>query len=176
MSFPATWIKSSATLGALGRALSYLRGGAGSLRRGTGFLPGAAARRQSKVVAQQQDLIKRLTKQTSAARKRADVSAQAGRLGVESPATAKRLDARATKLEGRLALAQEQLKSKRAAERNLNRMLAGKPPLSPAEEASVRRGRIMKGTLGLGALGGTALLASSALPSSEQAQEVDYLL
>ncbi len=175
MSPPAIWIKSSATLGALGRALSYLRGGVGSLRRGTGFLPGAAARRQTKVVSQQQDLIKRLTKRTTASRKRADIATQARGLGVESPRAAQKLDARATKLEGRLALAQEQLKSKRVAEKNLNRMLAGKPPLLPADEAATRRGRIMKGALGLGALGGTALLASSALPRSEQDQEVDYL-
>lgn len=172
MSSPAIWIKSSATLGALGRALSYLRGGVGSLRRGTGFLPGAAARRQTKVVAQQQDLIKRLTKRTTAARKRADVSAQASGLGVESPAVAKRLEARAARLEDRLALAENKLKGARTAEKNLNRMLAGKPPLPPEAAGG---GRAKKRLLGLGALGGAALLAPPLLRGSEQDQEVDYL-
>lgn len=174
MSSPTTWIKSSATLGALGRALSYLRGGFGSLRRGTGFLPGAAARRQTKVVAQQRDVIKRLSARTRAARKRADVSAQASALGVESPRTAKRLDAAATKLEERLASAQEQLKGNRLTEKNLNRMLAGKPPVAPADPSSRKIG-VRAGLLGLGALGGSALVARSALDRSEQAQEVDYL-
>jgi hypothetical protein len=163
-------VKSSATLGALGRALSYLRGGVGSARRGTGFLPGAAARRQAKVVAQQREVVRRLNQRAAAARKRADVSTQASLLGVEAPAVAKRLNASAARLENRLAALEGNLKSARATEVNLNRMLAGKPPLPPPDASRPRRTATVAALgLGLGALGGAAL-APAVLRNPESAR------
>jgi hypothetical protein len=159
VSSPAEWVKSSASLGALGRALSYLRGGVGSTLRGTGFRPGAVARRQTKLVAQQKDTLSRLERRAAAARKRANVSAQASGLGVESPATAKRLEAAAARLEARAGEASQQAAASRKLERDLNRMLAGKPPLP--DTPSTSRRLLVPGILAAGT--GGALIAAPSL-------------